>query len=611
MKFPSVNYLLNRTAKTYVRFPATVACAVFGTVTALQTIGPPAYDSGSAQILQKLIMTFLLGCPLLLSLTLFAERRKWENTAKLLLQLFGTVALAAYYVSLPEKFTDHTAIIFIRFFVLNVGLYLMVIVAPYFMKESNQGLWQYNWSLFMRLAATAICTIALYAGFAFALWALDELFGVHIEGEIYGKLFVIMAGIFAPLFFLSGVPENFEELNATYDYPSPLKVFAQFILIPLETLYLVILYLYATKIILTWNLPRGWVSSLILVFSFIGIASQILVYPLRDTEENPWIKKFTKLFYFLLTPLLVMLFLAIGKRVSQYGITESRYFVLLLSFYVAGIAFYFILAQSKNMKIIPVSFCALAFLSSFGPWGAFRVSERSQIHRLEKILAKNKLLLNGKTVRATKFISGGDAKEIRSILSYLNEMHGLNNTQRFFAQNLTAACKDKYMPDCVMDMMNISAGLTQGNFSIAAETQHVLPVSGYDYLYRFNIASYLRAAQKTKEEKEISYAFRVNKTNYDVVLKSNSSLLSISKDKHTLAEFNLTKLVQSLMMKFPEKQGYSNNYYYHGGTPQEDMSVGKTTGNMKIKIYFTNINGTIKNNHADLNFFEAYLLVKK
>lgn len=610
MKLPSVNYLVSRTAKTLRRFPSTMIDAAFGTVTALQAIDPPAYDSGSAQIFQKLIMTFLFGCPLLLSLTLFAERRKWGNTPKLLLQLFGTVLLAAYYFSLPEKFADHSAITFIRFFLLNISLYLMVMVAPYFMKESNQGLWQYNWLLFMRLAATAVCTLALYAGFAFALWALNELFGVHVEGEIYGKLFIIMAGIFAPLFFLAGIPENFEELNAMYDYPNPLKVFAQFILIPLETLYLVILYLYAAKIILTWNLPRGWVSSLILVFSFIGIASQILVYPLRDTEENQWIKKFTKLFYFLLTPLLVMLFLAIGKRVSQYGITESRYFVLLLSFYIAGITFYFVLTQSKNIKIIPVSFCALAFLSSFGPWGAFRVSEQSQIHRLEKLLAKNSILVNGKVVKAKKQISVGDAKEIRSILYYLNEMHGFHDIQRWFTQNLTASCKDKYMPDCVMSMMSISEGLMQRNFSVAAETLHILSVSGYDYLFRLPF-SYQRTVQKTKEEKEISYAFRVNKTNYDVVLNKSDSALSVSKNKQTLATFNLDMLVQTLLKKYPEKQGNTNNYYYHGNTPLEDMSVEKIDGNTKIKIYFTSITGTIKNNHADINYFEANLLVKK
>jgi hypothetical protein len=45
-----------------------------------------------------------------------------------------------------------------------------------------------------------------------------------------------------------------------------------------------------------------------------------------EPETNEWIRTFTKRFFFALFPLIVLLILAVGRRVSEYGVTENRYF---------------------------------------------------------------------------------------------------------------------------------------------------------------------------------------------------------------------------------------------------------------------------------------------
>src|ERR1019366_1190611 len=122
----------------------------------------------------------------------------------------------------------------------------------------------------------------------------------------------------------------------------------------------------------------------------------LLVRPLEERAEYAWVKTFTKGFYIVLMPAIVMLWLATWKRVAQYGITEPRYFLVVLSLWLAGIALYFTFSRSRSIKLIPASLCAVALLTFAGPTGAFTVSRASQVNRLRNLFKRNELLPNGK-----------------------------------------------------------------------------------------------------------------------------------------------------------------------------------------------------------------------
>src|SRR5690606_34732880 len=126
----------------------------------------------------------------------------------------------------------------------------------------------------------------------------------------------------------------------------------QFVLIPLATIYLTILLAYEIKLIAEWSLPKGIVSSLVLGYAVYGILSILLVYPIRYDEGNRWISTFSKWFYLLLIPLIVVLALAVWQRVDQYGITESRYVLIALSLWLAGITIYFLTDRQQNIRVI-------------------------------------------------------------------------------------------------------------------------------------------------------------------------------------------------------------------------------------------------------------------
>jgi hypothetical protein len=190
----------------------------------------------------------------------------------------------------------------------------------------------------------------LFTGLAIALSAIDHLFMVDIKTERYMQLWWFLSGVFNTWFFLSGVPRSIDLYDTDIRYPKGLKVFTQYVLISLIVVYVCILYAYMGKIVLEWDWPKGWVGYLVLGFSTTGIFSLLLIHPIKDRVENLWMAVVWRWFYVVLLPLTVLLLLAILRRTSEYGITERRYFVIVLGFWLAAIALYFLISNSCYAK---------------------------------------------------------------------------------------------------------------------------------------------------------------------------------------------------------------------------------------------------------------------
>jgi len=225
----------------------------------------------------RLLVTAALGVPLFFALTVLSERKGWTTNRSIAVQAAGLLLLLIYYFTLPERVFDYAEPA-VRFALLMIGLHFLVAFLPYLGKEQTNGFWQYNKSLFLRFLFSALYSAVLFVGLAIALLAADKLFGVDVKEARYFQLWIIMAGLANTWIFLAGIPRNLGELNENLEYPKPLKIFSQYVLLPLVILYFVILITYECKIIFTWNWPRGWVSNLVLWYSVVGILSTLLLY---------------------------------------------------------------------------------------------------------------------------------------------------------------------------------------------------------------------------------------------------------------------------------------------------------------------------------------------
>lgn len=490
-RFPSIHHASAEAGASFMRFPLVMLCALVASVSAVYLVEIEATAHTSPAY--RLLMAAALGVPLFFALTIWAERSRNRSIAMPLASVIGVVLLAAYYFSLPPTF-DRPEFHVLRFVLLAAGLHFLVAFLPYLRSGEVDGFWQFNKSLFIRFLTAALYSAVLFAGLAIALAAVDKLFGVDIEGERYPQLFFVIAGVFNTWFFLAGVPSDLAKLNESADYPTGLKVFTQYILLPLVALYFAILIVYEAKILATWNWPKGWVSELVLWYSVVGILSLLLLFPLQRRTENRWITAFGRWFFRGLIPLVVMLFLAIYQRIAEYGVTVPRYLVAGMAVGLAVVVLYFVFGKRRDIRIIPIVLCALALLATYGPQSAFSVSRASQRHRLEALLHKHGILVDGRVEPATGTIPLADRRQMSSMVDYLAELDGPAAFGAWFPHSMVSAWQDSakthsWRQDVTLAMgfeyaspWRTGEGENYFNFSCDRSKSGALAIAPYEYL---------------------------------------------------------------------------------------------------------------------------------
>lgn len=625
MKFPSLYYLKEKSVTALKRFPLSILFAFIGVISAIYLI-ENEHRLESVFPITNLLLTSALAIPLFFCITVYSEKFLLSTKFKTLGVFIGLVLLALIYYSLPSSpATFNTAIPYIRYAIYNVGIHLLVAFIPFVKSKELNGFWQYNKLLFIRFITSVLYSGFIYVGIVLALVALNVLFDIKIRDQLYFELWVIVVGLFNTWFFTAGMPSSFQHLDADDDYPKGLKIFSQYILFPLLILYLLILYGYGLKIISTWDWPKGVVSYLIVCVAVLGILTLLLVYPYSKQAENKWMAHFSRVYYFILIPLIVLLFFAISMRIGDYGITINRYIIYLLGIWLSIVAIYFAIGKT-NIKFIPVSLFLAITLTSFGPWGMFSVSENSQVNRLKNILEQYQLLSNDKIIQEqeltidstyyyhtsftpTKEQSIPDSvkNDIKSILDYLNDFHGLKQIKPWFAKNYDAdiaefnKSKRKWQRINEAEIYMNALGLEYTHhyiehnktfFSFSSNMQnHATTISGYDY--QIQLSDNYHISDKHP------IIFNIDSNEFQLTKQKEDNLFMLSKGSQSISAIDLTSLISELIANY----GNTNSY----NVPPKEMTVYATTLESKTMLVFKSINLEKKEGELKITYFSGDL----
>jgi hypothetical protein len=413
---PTLGVVVSAADRAARRFPLVLLSAALAATAGIFIVS----TSGEDEPYIRLLASATLGLPLFLALTLIGERRFVPgDRRRWVLQGVGLFLLAVFWAMWP-RWPEPVQVA--RYVELSVSFHLLAAFLPFAGYDEPDGFWQYNRALFMRFLMAGLFAGVLYGGLAIAFAALDKLLGVDVQGEAYGRLWMVMAFVFTTWFFTGGVPEDLAGLEQRRDVPAGLRIFSQYVLVPIVVVYLVILTLYLGKVVIARQWPSGWIGYLVSSVASAGILAWLLVRPLEGSAHR-WVRTYTRWFYAALLPAIVMLWLAIGKRVAQYGVTERRYFMIVLSLWWAGIAIYYTFGRSRNIKVIPATLCLLGLVTFMGPWGAYRVSLASQRGRLDRLVARYALrpaaTRAGAPSSETREVPFDDRKEVAATLRYL------------------------------------------------------------------------------------------------------------------------------------------------------------------------------------------------
>ncbi|TCK82759.1 DUF4153 domain-containing protein [Albibacterium bauzanense] len=601
VKIPSLSSLWQKSRNTLLRFPLqTLIC-----LTAMSVWIWTNNHSGSENEYQfyKLIVLCNIAFTLSLSANLYAEQQRWTPLKSIGLQLVALVLCAALFPLLSPQLFE--ADLF-RLLLFILAGHLLVSFSVYPRSSNILDFWHFNKTLFLRFITAFIFSAVLFAGLSVALLTIDALFNYNISDNIYFNLFIFLATVFNSLFFLAGVPDSSDNNTQDKSYPKVLKIFTQYVLIPLLTIYFGILVVYELKIAINSELPNGMVSILILGYAVFGILSYLLIYPISNDSGNEWMRQFSKFFFWLMLPLLLLLFVAIWVRTDNYGLTEMRYFIILLAIWLLALCLYFILHKSPSIQLIPISLFILALLSTYGPQSPFNLSKKSQQARLRTYIHQQDENAN---------------REKTSIVNYLVNFHGLTALQEFSSSNLSniqeqiafntdSLNNNNYLiksklRDTAFAILSIdpNAALPYDQYISFNNADKIIPISSFNYAY------WLQSGSDEELNSPLGKINIENNKDQSLLIKIGEQD-SVSFDVNQLGKDIRTHYQQQITNTSEPKWNTDKNNNVI--VPAGQMKLSANSSNYNVEINIQTLLSTLSNDSTVQEYsisFTGYLLI--
>lgn len=578
MKKLSLKNMIGRIKSVALRFPFTLFF-LFG-LSFLFFLG---INKQGIDIKPNKWVFFSLGIGLSLIITLFSEdfKNKWKLIG---LNFLAILLLLAYCYFLPDKFLP------IHFYqVISIGIVfvLTAFVVPFYKKNNDIPFWEFSKSSILQLFITFIFALVLFAGLSLAILSLKELFKIDIQPKLYQDIAVICYALFAPVYFLANIKSESEMHKQEYNFHKFVKILGLYIFLPILALYSLILYVYLVQIIIKWQLPNGWVSTLVSVLGMGGFLSMLILYPLRLENENKVVKLLSKYFPVLLLPLLVLMSVGIFRRLGDYGMTINRLYVLILNIWLYGISLYNFLSKARHLKWIVISFATVLLVSSVGPWSVYHITNRSMLKEIGQLLSESRLLQNGKAIDNQDKSIKLDPKvsdQLSEDVKYISNNYGIEKLQPFFSQSIKNKTSSEISK--LLGISNLPEKDT--NFNVWLERKGTPALNTENYKSFLYLPSFWDRKNDT-----------ILTNNQMNILLKNSNLLVISKN----GQFNpFTIPLKSKLKEIIQTQKTKSSFSI------EEMTI--TTDNCKLLLNSVSGNYYIQNDSIHINNCDALLFLK-
>lgn len=400
------------------RFPLTILCGIIVFLLSVYVIeNSDMKNHNLLSEIHKMLTLIGLSLPLTAALELIREKYLSDKNKCIIrvLNVVITVIFIIFYRFYYLNGKDKAGILILnnieKLIATGIIFFLLFLLVPIIGKKDEEE--KYFQSVVVDKIVTILYSMVLFLGLTAVFLTVDGLSLIKLKEQIYIEIWLFVVFVFAMIFFaskLKKVDENLEE----YEIHKIFRFLIYFIVIPLITIYTGILYIYFGKMLITKSWPQGLVSHLILWYTIFSLFIMIMVTPMR--EKDLVAKIFKNYFPFISVPLLILSIVSISKRISQYGVTELRYFIVLL-----GIWLIFCMVSSifkARLSVILISLIAVVYISVFSPINNRRITIMSQNKRLERILIKYGLLKDGKLVKNSG-LNENQKYEITDVLNYI------------------------------------------------------------------------------------------------------------------------------------------------------------------------------------------------
>ena len=317
-----------------------------------------------------------------------------------------------------------------------------VFLLCFYRKNQEIPFWNFSIRTILSLALAGVIGGILTLGLLLLVESLKMLFGLDVKNEVYMDIWIVCMVLLAPMLFMILIPKGENKyMTEVPELSRFAKGVVQYLFLPLLGLYMFTLYAYAAKILLQWSLPVGNVSYLVSGSMLLMVLLIYLTYPLQHLEGNKLFKRVTRWLPVLMLPLLALMTVAIARRLSDYGITVSRLYLLVFNIWCYAVCLWLIFTRNKRIWLIPASFAVILFLISVGPQSIPNITKHQLLNEARKAFTasgiKSLPLTSDQYEQWAKTADSKVVAAIDSKLDYLSSDFGYEAVSSLLAKDVT------------------------------------------------------------------------------------------------------------------------------------------------------------------------------
>lgn len=421
------------------RFPVTV-CFVFALTGHLIYLCASDGKVPDDKLFYTISYYFSVGTLLSLTLHLWSEEMK-RKAAKAVTHLTGHLLLLAdtfflYTLSPEQSWTE----IIIAHAAAILALGLSVFFLSFFREKNDVPSWNFALSSLGSFVTANVMGSIMSGGLCLLLFSLHQLFNLDIKPKGYGYILILCNVLLAMMLFLGLLPKGEAKHDRQPLARSFLNTAAHYLFLPLTGAYLLVLYIYAAKILVSWELPNGWVSWLVTVLMMGCIAIEFSIYPTRMALCGKWDERIARWLPMLVLPLLALMSVGIARRFNDYGITINRLYLAAFNGWCYLVCIGLFANRARRINWIPISFALIFLLTSVLPINFTSITRRTLRHNIEELTAqvdKDKLPFSNHLYEEwLETLHEEKAKEVNGKLEYMRYTFGWESIRDIVAEDV-------------------------------------------------------------------------------------------------------------------------------------------------------------------------------
>ena len=265
-----------------------------------------------------------------------------------------------------------------KFWGANFIALLVLLGFPF--EKNNQGFTYRNFTNLFHLGLATAVWLLVFGLVAAILFTITTLFNVEFSDSFYSHFYTSLGIFTQPLFFLV-----FQQRQAKSEMTLNriFEILVNFVLAPALMIFTVLLYAYVVQIIFEGVLPKGMLANITLPYLLGGLG----VYALRSICAKARWETFFKFYPYLAIVSIVLLWLAIDRRISAYAWTEQRIYLVALATAITIAYAILIVPKARQYRLIS-GVVMVAIFSMTWVVKPKEIAYQSQTERFEQLLTK-------------------------------------------------------------------------------------------------------------------------------------------------------------------------------------------------------------------------------